>query len=142
LKIKRDKKDKVFSDLVRGRADFRCELCETYYPEDDRRGLECAHIVGRAKARGLRWHPINAISLCTGHHMNFTGNPLEFSDWVEARYGRETTDKLRIMAQETYKFSKPELEDIYQNLKASWQQMEVQRQDGAQGRIEFESPYA
>jgi len=89
----------------------------------------------------LRWHPLNAVSLCTGHHAYFTGNPLEFAKWIEGELGKANTNKLRIMAGRTFRVSKPLLDDIHQNLKASLEQMEMERAEGKHGRIEFESPY-
>jgi hypothetical protein len=68
-------------------------------------------------------------------------NPLEFAAWIDGHIGKENAENLRVMASRISKHSKPELEDIFQNLQASWQQMEAQRRDGVQGRIEFESPY-
>lgn len=140
MKIKRDKKDKVFSDLVRGRAGWCCEFCHTYYLEGDRRGLECSHIVTRSR-KGTRWHPSNAFSLCTGHHAYFTGRPLEFTEWVHEKIGREKADEITALSRQTFKTNKPILEDIYKNLKAEWQRMETLRNNGETGRIEFRSPY-
>jgi hypothetical protein len=90
---------------------------------------------------GMRWMPDNAVSLCTWHHMYFTGNPLEFSAWVESHIGTAKTETLRILAARTIKLSKPDLEDIHQNLKAELKRVEMLRADDQTGRIEFFGPY-
>ena len=139
-KIKTDKLDILFSKLIRERASWCCEFCHNHYPPGNTRGLECAHIYGRAR-KGMRWHPLNAVSLCTGHHMYFTANPLEFFEWVEKHIGGENLIRLRHMAAESFKVSQPVLREIHENMKAEWARVQQLRKDGQAGRIEFEGPY-
>ena len=141
MKIRRDKRDKVFSDLVRSKYFWTCTVCGRYFPEGSRQGLHCSHFYSR-RHKGLRYHPLNAAAHCFGCHQRLGENPLEFAAWIDGHIGKENAENLRVMASRISKHSKPELEDIFRNLRASWQQMEAQRQDGVQGRIEFESPYA
>jgi len=55
MKIKIDKRDKIFSLLVRERAGHVCERCGV----GRQAKLECSHIFSRTH-RATRWHPDNA----------------------------------------------------------------------------------
>jgi hypothetical protein len=90
----------------------------------------------------LRYHPQNASAHCYACHQRLGENPLEFAAWINAKLGKENAENLRVMASRISKFSKPELEDIYQNMKAELVRMESIRADGYTYSIEFESPYS
>ena len=141
MKIRRDKRDTVFSSLVRGRTNWTCEVCKRYFPEGNRQGLHCSHHYSR-RHKGLRYHPQNASAHCYACHQRLGENPLEFAAWINAKIGTESAENLRIMATRISKYSKPELEDIYQNMQAELVRMESLRADGDTRRIEFESPYS
>jgi hypothetical protein len=138
--MKRCKRDTVFSQLVRERSNWTCERCGCYVPEGERQRLHCSHIVSR-KYRRLRWEPINAVAHCAMCHSHLTDRPHEFGRWVDETLGRSVSDRLSELSQPIGKYSKPQLEDIYQNLKASLKQIQMQRADGETGRLDFESPY-
>lgn len=84
---------------------------------------------------------MNCAAHCFSCHQKLGANPLEFAAWIQKHIGEEAAESLRVMSTAVTKFSKPELEDIFKNLKASLVQMEAQRKDGDTGRLEFESPY-
>ena len=135
MKIKRDKRDAIFSLLVRERCGWRCERCgRVYLPHS--RGLQCAHTISR-RYRGTRWLPENAHALCTGCHMHFTGCPLDFAAWIEERLGKDRAASLRSAATKVTKFTKADLDAIYSHLKAEHKRLLDLRQRGAAGRIEF-----
>ena len=138
--IKRDKRDILFSFLVRGRTEWACERCGKHYNPDSARGLECAHIFSR-RYRGTRWFPQNATSLCTSCHFFFTGNPIEFAEWVERHLGPALFARLRVLRNEICKLSKSDLAEIETNLADSLARMNAARDSGVCGRIDFESPY-
>jgi 5-methylcytosine-specific restriction endonuclease McrA len=72
------KADVLFSKLVRDR-DQRCVECgASAY-------LQCAHIISRSY-KSIRTDFDNAVALCRGCHTRFTHAPLEWRDWVEARF--------------------------------------------------------
>jgi hypothetical protein len=48
--------------------------------------MQCAHIISR-KYLGTRWHPLNAICLCSAHHVFFTHHELEWEKWRDAYVG-------------------------------------------------------
>lgn len=120
MKIKLDKIDKVFSQLIRRRASWRCEKCGTYYPEGQRQGLHCSHIFGRAK-KSTRWSEINAVAHCHGCHAYLTANPVEFTEWARGYLGEETFTKLRVQANQPARLTNAIKEEIYQDLKAQLQ---------------------
>ncbi len=140
MNIRRDKRDKLFSDLVRERAEWRCERCGKYFPEGHRQGLECSHLFTRARKSG-RWHPVAAVAHCTGCHSYLGGNPLEFAAWIESRLSPKDYLLLTTLAGKIVRLKKHDLADIHANLKASWQNMQARREAGETGRIEFDDPY-
>lgn len=128
MKMHTSPADRIFSKLVRARARWRCERCLTQYQEGAR-GLECAHIIGR-RNKAVRWHPLNAVALCTACHFHFTANPLEFADWVNQDMDIAI---LRERARPILKLSKADKAEILVNLKHEWKTM-VPGKD-------FQSPY-
>ncbi len=140
MNIRRDKRDKLFSLLIRERANNTCERCKTYYPEGNRSGLECSHFFTRSR-KSIRWHPLNAAAHCTGCHTRLGGNPLEFADWIHTYLGKQQRAILRARNGQLLRLKKHDLADIHANLKASWQDMQARREAGETGRLEFESPY-
>lgn len=50
--------------------------------------LQCAHLVPRMYL-SVRWDEGNAVALCSGHHMFFSYNPLEWENWVMWFMGEE-----------------------------------------------------
>lgn len=84
--IKRTPADEAFSKCIRALAGWRCERCQTYYPEGRRGALDCSHFYGRGKW-GTRFHPDNASSLCYGCHSYMGAHPAEHEAWFRARIG-------------------------------------------------------
>lgn len=72
------KADVLFSKLVRDR-DRACVNCGA---ADN---LQCAHIISRSY-KSIRTDFDNAVALCRGCHVKFTHRPLEWREWVEARF--------------------------------------------------------
>jgi hypothetical protein len=90
MKIKTDKYDKLFSQLIRLR-DTQCQRCG----KGGR--LECSHIYSR-RHKGLRWDTRNAKALCFNCHRWWHENPAEAGDWLQSIIGQDNADKLRLMA--------------------------------------------
>lgn len=106
--IRIDKRDRVFSLLVRELAGHRCQAC------GDPAGqvkLECAHVVGR-RYRATRWLLDNARCLCHACHRFFTEHPLQWVQFI----GMEEYQRLDARAQQIAKFTEHELETIYRSL--------------------------
>ena len=139
-KIKVDKLDKVFGDCVKLRAGYCCENCNTFYAEGNRAGLECSHFFTRSRIP-TRWHPSNAAAHCTSCHFRLGGNPIEFAEWIRNHLGRNEAKILASKSIEMLHIRQAEREEIYQNLKASFEEMSARRESGEAGRLEFEDPY-
>jgi hypothetical protein len=95
------KLDIAWSKLVKLKAGMKCEYCGKTTP------LNSHHIFSRSN-KSTRWHPINGVCLCVGHHTfssTFSAHktPLEFVDWLTRYKGSEFIDRLRIKA---HSFSK------------------------------------
>ncbi len=139
MKSRHDKLDILFGRLVRERANWQCEACGTYFPEDKRQGLHCSHHFSRRK-RSVRWHPNNASAACFTCHQTLGENPVIFHDWIKGHLGDEKFAALRVQAQKIVTLKKHDKADIHANLKASWEDMQARRKAGEVGRLEFEDP--
>lgn len=106
--IRRDKRDIVFSFLVRELDGNCCRVCGKSSAAVK---IECAHIMSR-RYRRTRWLISNAMALCNYHHRYYTENPYAWVKFV----GIERYETLEKLANLGGKFTKPELEDIYQDL--------------------------
>lgn len=139
--MKIDKRDQVFSKLVRERANWQCEMCGTKYPPPTT-SLHCSHIFSR-RARSTRWLPENAAAHCFACHLWFGANPILGGEWAQKHLEKHGVDleQLKRRFYEIEKLSKNDLEDIYQNLKSEYERMLSLRAEGKTGRIEFSSPY-
>ncbi len=137
MKTKIDKRDNVFSLLVRERVNHTCESCGHYCgPKHENGQLDCSHIFGRAN-RATRWHPDNAVAQCRNCHSYFTDNPTMFTRWYEIYLHWVDLDALRPRAFSVKKYSKPELEDLYKHLKGEYLVMTNLRKGGHEDRLEF-----
>lgn len=133
MAIKRSKEDAVFSLLVRERAG---NVCEHTGQTGEVVGLECAHIWGR-RNRSVRWHPLNAVSLCHYSHRYFTENPAAFIAWIKSRIGEQAYDELERLARQPRKFSPREMEGLYQHMLHEYARLRSARENGREGRLEF-----
>jgi len=136
--VKRDKKDAVFSDLIRLRVNYTCENCG-HCEGGKSQAIQCAHIISR-KYKLVRYHPDNAFCLCASCHMNFTDHPLLFADFVREKQGSELPDIIREIAYSKRKIIKLEYEDMHKDYLKQLKAMSQKRSDGDMGRLEFEYP--
>lgn len=85
--------DKLWAELVKKRADYKCEYCgKTNY-------LNAHHIYSRSN-NSTRHDPENGIALCSGHHTlssQFSAHktPADFMDWIVALRGYSWLKTLR-----------------------------------------------
>ncbi len=138
MKIKRNPTDKLFSDLVRERANWCCETCHTYYPEGRRSGLDCSHIFKRWH-KSIRWEPNAAIAQCTYCH---TRNPADANPFMAKKIiGEKEYRRLEIKCHGTLPMPKWYEKEIRKKLRAAWKLMQERRVSGERGRLDFDSPY-
>lgn len=116
--IRVDKRDTVFSKLIRGR-DGCCVKCG----RSDTR-LECSHIFSRRHI-ATRWDLMNAKTLCHTCHRWWHSNPTESGAWAEGYFGEGVIAELRRKALTPTKLTKRDKEDIYKDLKQRLELMEA-----------------
>lgn len=136
-KIKLNKLDIVFSQLVRERANWTCERCGRYFPEYSRRGIHCSHFYGR-RAKSVRWHPLNAAAHCAGCHKYLESNPIEFQEWIQNHLGSHY-NTLIDLKNNTLKLNDTQKNDMLIFFKKELDRMKNLRYEGKIGRIEFAS---
>lgn len=89
--IKRDKYDAAFSDYIRARAKWCCEICLKYLGKTS--GLHCSHFMGRRK-QSTRLDPQNAVSACFGCHRKLEEDPEFHREFFRKRLGQRQYDAL------------------------------------------------
>jgi hypothetical protein len=92
--IKIGKLDKLFSQYIRTRDGWKCQVCFTQY-EPPAMGLHCAHIFTRGN-KSTRYDSENAVAMCYGHHARMDANPLDKYEWYVKRFGQKQFDALKI----------------------------------------------
>ena len=135
MAIRRNKLDIVFSNLIRERANWYCEVCCTNF----RYGggmLDCAHIMGR-RSVATRWHPLNAVSMCRSDHLFFTEHPFDFADWCRGHFGGDVVSELQRVANTPVKWTKKDREEIYQHYKRELKRLEEKRANGYMLKIDI-----
>lgn len=91
-KTARDGLDRMFSALVRNVG--VCEICGATSDH------QCAHGFSR-RYLSVRWDRRNAFCLCRGCHMKYTHRPLEWDEWLRARWGEDLYWEMRHLALQT-----------------------------------------
>jgi hypothetical protein len=114
VKIRIDKRDTVFSKIVRLRARWTCESCGQYFHLGH--GLQASHFFGR-RHMSTRWDPDNAAAHCFTCHMRFGENPIAFTAWIKKYLGDVRYEELQARHQRIVKRTKADLEFLYQHLK-------------------------
>ena len=120
--MKRDKYDDLFSKLVRARAGWKCERCESGpFPSGyARQGLHNAHLYGRGKG-STRLDFDNCFSLCYGCHRYFDGRKkTAFHPWAREKLGDERYEALVRRGNTTRRWKPEEKEQLYADMKAEW----------------------
>jgi len=114
VKIRIDKRDTVFSKLIRLRARWNCERCGRYFQHGH--GLQCSHFYGR-RHRATRWDIDNAAAHCFGCHKRLGENPMEFAAWIRGYLGDVRYEALTERHRKIVKRTKAELEELYEHFK-------------------------
>lgn len=122
MKIKIDKRDTLFSKIVRLRARWMCERCLQFFQFGH--GLQCSHFYGR-RHKATRWDFDNAAAHCFSCHRYFTENPIEFAAWVRKHLGDVRYEELTKRHQRIVKRTKAELDELYQHLKEQFALLEA-----------------
>lgn len=115
--IKRDKYDIAFSDYIRAKANWSCEVCFAYVGKTQ--GLHCSHFQGRRK-QATRLDPQNAISACFTCHRKLEEDPDFHRHYFKKRLGEKNYDALILKANTG---RKPDKDLIYIFLKSEIKRM-------------------
>ena len=118
--IKRNATDALFSDLVRERANWRCERCLTQY-EKPAPGLHCSHFYGRG-GKSTRWDFDNANALCFKCHTYLGSNPHEYRVWKLRQLGQRLYDRLVLRANTPTKIDE---KMVRLGLKTEWKRIQA-----------------
>lgn len=137
--IKRTPADAAFSDCVRERANWKCEVCGTDYTNNTR-GLHCSHYHGRANW-SVRFNPDNAAAHCYGCHSKLEGSPHDFYQlWIkflgEGAYQLLLEKKNDTGLGKEYRRTKGK-GDIAKHYRNEFKRMKDMRALGDTSRIEF-----
>lgn len=81
--------DALCGSIVRARG--RCEVC------GKTSDLQWAHGFSR-RYRMVRWDLRNGFAICRGDHLKYTMRPLEWDEWLRARWGDALYAELRALA--------------------------------------------
>jgi len=85
--------DSAFSDRIRDRANWTCEIChKQYYPPTN--GLQCSHFWGR-DYWSVRFDPDNALAACAHCHFMLGDSPDYHTSVFRERLGEERYNALR-----------------------------------------------
>ena len=98
-KIKLDSLDRMFSLIVRKRADGKCEYCGQV------KKLQCAHFIGR-RYRNTRWEFDNCVALCFSCHNWMHDFPSDCDEFFTQRLGSKRVEELQIQARTYNKVDK------------------------------------
>ncbi len=134
--MKRDKFDKLFSDMIRERDNWTCQRCKKYYPEGHRQGLHCSHIFSR-RHRATRWEPCNAVAHCFSCHQYLGGNPVKFNEWARKYWGDIVIEMLDEKHKTICKLTKKDKIEMYAQMKAEHARMLRERRNGDNGLLSF-----
>ena len=81
--------DDTFSLIVRSTGE--CVTCGTGF------GLQASHGFSRSY-RSIRWDPRNVFAQCRSDHKYYTHRPIEWTLWLQNRWGMPLYEELRDMA--------------------------------------------
>ena len=128
MRLKRDALDALFSDYIRHRDKWTCQICKKQFHGKPAPGLEAAHCFSRA-SKLIRWNPDNAAAVCTWCH-KFGPNALDRHEgmkreWFKKRIGKKKFAMLEWMHHNPSKFQKPDKAAI-----KLWLKSEVKKFEG------------
>lgn len=102
FRLKRTKADKLFSDIVRLRANYNCERCGKHY-DPPTPYIQTSHFYGR-KGLSTRYDFDNVAALCGtigfpgGCHGYFQDHPNEHREFFLKKLGQKKYDALVLRA--------------------------------------------
>jgi len=129
--VKRSKYDAVFSQLIRLRDEYTCQVCGKSY-ESNSQGLHCSHFYSR-RHQNTRYDPLNACAKCYSCHQKMGGDPVNFTRWIRKYLGDTLFDELHRKHNQIKKWGKGEKEEMYQHYRSELKRLEQLRAEGEEG---------
>ena len=109
--------DKLFSEVIRLRANGFCEHCHRYVKNE---GINPSHYYGRIH-HSTRWDEDNVQGICSPCHAGFHDKRMEYFEWLFHRLGAERmcilADKAEVIANQDYDTIKTQLQNRIKELK-------------------------
>ena len=112
MKAGEKKLDDLWKRLVKERAEYRCQKCNS---KGAGHPLE-AHHVYRRECRGTRFHALNGVCLCRKCHAEQRRRPAVFLDWYEEIIGENALADLSFLSRTITKRNEQDLEELYAEL--------------------------
>ena len=91
IKLRRD--DILFSQYLRKKRNYICEVCKRFFPQGH--GLQVSHFWSR-KHECTRFSEVNCDIACIGDHMKFEQDPALYADWKLKKLGQKEYNKLKL----------------------------------------------
>ena len=127
--------DAAFSDCIRERASWSCEICGSV---PDRRGLHCAHFMSRGHW-STRFNPANAASFCWHHHRESERNrDTVLIPWIKSTRGEIVWDTVFADAMRPAKGIRKMVPAIAAHYRSELRRMRELREAGVVGWIEIQ----
>jgi 5-methylcytosine-specific restriction endonuclease McrA len=82
--------DKLFSELIRLRANGFCEHCGHWVKFE---GIVASHFYGRTR-KSVRWDEDNVQGICNKCHLAFHNDHTDYFNWLFVRLGAERLSAL------------------------------------------------
>lgn len=120
--MKRDKVDALFSQYIRIRDKWICQVCNRSYTTSTQ-GLHCSHIFSR-RHNAIRFDERNAVAMCFSCHQWYGGNPIEGGEWARRYLGPDVVDELIRIKNAPFKKTKAWESEVESELKAKLKELE------------------
>lgn len=119
--IKRNTTDKLFSDIMRTRANFICERCHRDFSQR-KEICDVSHFITRGNKR-TRWDAENVCVFCRGCHELMGKNPGIYTTFMQYKLGLENYYKLMIRSERKLSDQKIDEKAIRMGLKLEWKRI-------------------
>lgn len=137
--MKRDKYDKIVSDLIRESANWTCERCGIVSPDGQAygkdRAMHCSHFKSRIN-KSTRWEIDNLSCLCAACHKRLGENPDEHTIFIASKLGAYRLDRLIRKGNQSRKWREDEKAEMYRHYKNELERIKHWRLMGDNNYIE------
>ena len=114
----KDKLWKLISEYTRRRDADECGMvkCCTCSTIKHWKELHAGHFIPQAQGDAVRYDLRNINSQCYRCNINLGGNGAEYYPYMEETHGKEVIDELRLMSNQTVKYTLSDLEDMIESI--------------------------